>query len=111
MAHLPVSPRKRLHRRRLRVLVLQQLLHQRAARERRLARQQEVQRAAQAVDVAADVHAVGVAGLLGREVVRGADDGLDRVVRFKAAAGRPQTGQAPVEDDDATGGPGRRQGQ
>ena len=50
--------------RRLRLVVLHQLLGQAAAAERRLPRQQEVRHAAQAVDVGADIGAVKVDRLL-----------------------------------------------
>ncbi len=61
--------------RRRRLLALPvQLLNQRAAGERYLARQQEVERAAQRVEVGPDVGAVRVFELLRRDVVRRADD-------------------------------------
>src|SRR5262245_15282722 len=89
------------------LLMLEDLLHERRAGERRLAGQQVVERAAQAVDIGANIDEVRVACLLGGDVVGGADEhslfaaGADHVGRL---AGDLQPGQAPVEDlDDRVG--------
>src|SRR5207302_6448155 len=89
--------------RRFRLLVLKDFLHQRARWERRLTREQEIQGATQAVNVAADIDRVMVAGLLGGEVIRRADDPLgDRLDKLRARLplGIAQAGQAPVQDFD-----------
>ncbi len=78
------------------MLAGQQRLHHRPITGKRsLAGQQPVQRAAQAVDVGADVHGAGVAGLLGGHVIHGAEHGM----RFGTAP-PAQPGQSEIEDLD-----------
>ena len=48
------------------LLMLQDLLHQRSVRKRRLSGKQIIKRTAKTVDVATDINAVGVACLFGR---------------------------------------------
>ena len=101
-------PAQPLDRRRLVHHVLDELLVHRPGAERRLARQQEVQGAAEAVHVGAGIDAAGVQRLLRRQEVRRADDGA---AHCQADGGRSflglllLVGQAEVQHlDDALRG-------
>ncbi len=86
-------------------LVADELLHVRPAGERRLAREQVVEGAAEAVNIGPDVHLAGVAGLFRGDEIRRSEEGARPCQRGVAAAllvfvrvGQP--GQPHVENLD-----------
>ena len=92
-----------LHRYRFGLLVAEQFLRQRAVGEWRTARQQEIERAAQAVNVRPDVGFVKIQGLLGRHVIEGAHrHGVigSQVAGHFAVGGPVEPGQTQIEDLD-----------
>ena len=93
--------------------MLHKLLHQRRTGKRRLGREQEIERAAEAVNVGPDVGEHGVLSLLRRDVIGGADQsslffiapGTPMRRRDRAAVCRLHaSGQTPVDNlDDRIG--------
>ena len=91
------------HRARRVVLMPQQLLRPRPAREGDAAGEQVVQRAAEAVQIAANVAAGGIVSHFGGDEIRRPGEATGRVC-FAYVPGPQVQGQAQVKDLDAPGG-------